>query len=37
MDAIRFSMERNRPAGTAGREELEWIICLFQERTEVFH
>lgn len=42
MDAIRFSVERNRldcqeAEGTAGREELEWIICLSQERTEVFN
>lgn len=42
MDAIRFSVERNRldcqeAEGTAGREELERIICLSQERTEVFN
>ena len=38
---MRFSMERNRLgcqdlAGTTGREELEWIIYLFQEGTETF-
>lgn len=41
MDAMRFSMERNRLgcrelAGATGREELDWIIYLFQAGTEFF-